>query len=153
MYAMLPLLPLAFASFALSVAYEGEIYLQNIKGALNKLFKTKYLQDYLAKEFLLQNFPKDTKDPSCPQFFKDYLIQLKRTSAFDHKELNSESKKRKKLETRRLRDMEQWFAKQLFATTEGSNESTYVIQLRLWLKNHEQAEWQNKIAERRTLFH
>ena len=42
MYALLPFLPLAFAGFALSVSYEGEIYLQNIKGALKKLFKTNY---------------------------------------------------------------------------------------------------------------
>ena len=45
MLALSPLLPLAFAAFALSVAYEGEIYLQNIKGALNKLFKYNHMKN------------------------------------------------------------------------------------------------------------
>lgn len=71
MYALWPVLPLAFAGFALSVAYEGEIYLQNIKGALNKLFKFNYLKNYLAKEYLLNHFP-NTDEENCPQFFKDY---------------------------------------------------------------------------------
>lgn len=39
MYALYPILPLAFAAFGLSVAYEGEVYLQNIKGAFKKYLK------------------------------------------------------------------------------------------------------------------
>ena len=57
MFALWPILPLAFSAFVLSVAYEGEIYLQNIKGALNKLFKHNHLQRQLANNYLLNNFP------------------------------------------------------------------------------------------------
>lgn len=39
MYALIPALSLAFATFGLSVAYEGEIYLQNIKGAFKNYLK------------------------------------------------------------------------------------------------------------------
>ena len=34
MYILVPMFPVAFAAFGLSVAYEGEIYLQNIKHRL-----------------------------------------------------------------------------------------------------------------------
>lgn len=70
MYALYPLLGLAFATFALSVAYEGEIYLQNIKGALTKLFKSDYLEHRMAKEYLLDHFPDNTEEEECPQFSK-----------------------------------------------------------------------------------
>lgn len=114
MYALIPLLPLAFAAFVLSVAYEGEIYLQNINGALNKLFKHKYLQRQIANEYLLAHFPEDTKANDCPQFFKDYAAQLQLLHQFSHKRLDKESKKSKKQIEKTLRDMEHWFAEQLF---------------------------------------
>ena len=37
MFASIPVLPLAFAAFGLSVSYEGEVYLQNIKGSFQKI--------------------------------------------------------------------------------------------------------------------
>ncbi len=57
MFALTPRLPLAFAAFGFSAAYEGEIYLQNIKRAWSKLFKRDYLKHQLANEFLLKHFP------------------------------------------------------------------------------------------------
>lgn len=169
MYALLPMLPLAFASFGLAVAYEGEIYLQNIKGALKKLFKNNYLENNLAKDYLLNHFP-NTKDEECPQFFKDYKAQLKLLAAFGHKELNEESKKRKKQIEKTLADMEKWFALQLFSgkkkqdenrplsklaqfadTVEfekQSNESDYVIKLHTWLAQHHQTEYQERLEKR-----
>lgn len=147
MYALLPILPLAFAAFGLSVAYEGEIYLQNIKGALKKLFKSNYLENNLAKDYLLNHFP-DTKDEECPKFFKDYKAQLKLLAAFGHKELNEESKKRKKQIEKTLGDMEKWFALQLFSSKQKSDDSDYAIKLRTWIAQHHQAEYQERREKR-----
>lgn len=57
MLALWPVLSLASAAFALSVAYEGEVYFQNIKGALSKLFKSNSVKQHLAKQYLLAHFP------------------------------------------------------------------------------------------------
>lgn len=149
MYALLPVLSLAFATFGLSVAYEGEIYLQNIKGALKKLLKNNYLENNLAKEYLLNHFP-DTKAEDCPQFFKDYKAQLKLLRAFGHTELDDSSKKRKKQIEKTLADMEKWLALQLFSNKKNdvSEESDYAIKLRLWLADHHQKEYQERLEKR-----
>lgn len=154
MYALIPALPLAFAAFALSVSYEGEIYLQNIKGALNKLFKNDYLKNRLAKEYLLDHFPEHTETADCPQFFKDYKAQLELLSVFDHKELNKESKTRKKQINKTLKDMEQWFAQHLFPAKKnaGTEQTPYALQLEQWLKLHQQQEWQEQLERRRFKF-
>jgi hypothetical protein len=150
MYALLPVLPFAIAAFGLSVAYEGEIYLQNIKGALKKLFKSNYLENSLAKEYLLTHFPEHTKDEDCPQFFRDYKAQLKLLAKFNHKELNAESKKRKKQIEKTLSDMEKWFALQLFSAQDETNseKSEYAKKLQLWLAEHHQQEWQQRLEQR-----
>lgn len=150
MYALLPVLPFAIAAFGLSVAYEGEIYLQNIKGALKKLFKNNYLENTLAKEYLLTHFPKNTEEEHCPQFFRDYKAQLKLLSNFSHKELNTESKKRKKQIERTLSDMEKWFALQLFSAKNKTNtdDSEYTKKLQLWLAENHQEEWRQRLEKR-----
>lgn len=134
MFALYPVFGLAVAAFGLSVAYEGEIYLQNIKGALKKLLKNDYLKNYLAREYLLNNFP-DTNDEQCPQFFRDYKIQLELLKSFGHKNLDEESKQRKKIIEKTLSDMEKWFAQQLFRnkTANSNDSSAYAKQLHLWL--------------------
>lgn len=161
MYALFPILGLAFAVFGLSVLYEGEIYLQNIKGALTKLFKTDYLEHTLAKRYLLTQFPKNNLENS-PQFFKDYYAQLALLDTFGHKTLDSESKKRKKQVEKTLRDMERWFANVVFKKpAEDNDDSEYVNTLRLWLQTKEgqpdqwltSEEWQNKLSTRRIVFY
>lgn len=57
MYVLLPFLAVAIVAFALSVAYEGEIYYQNIKSAFNKLFNPRYYEEQLAKEYLRELLP------------------------------------------------------------------------------------------------
>jgi hypothetical protein len=142
-FALWPILPLAFAAFALSVSYEGEIYLQNIKSALNKLFKYNFLQRGLAKDYLLENFP-NTAAEDCPQFFKDYETQLHLISQFGHKRLDKESAAQKKGIEKTLRDMEKWFAAQLFRAGEGDTE--YERDLQQWLAQHDQATCQAQFA-------
>lgn len=150
MYALLPVLSVAFAAFGLSVIYEGEIYLQNIKGALGKLFKTSYLEKHLAKDYLLNNFPETN---ACPQFFKDYKAQLKLLEAFGHKELNKDSKQRKKQIEKTLKDMEKWLALQLFPGKDTTRaRSKYATELQDWLVYQAQIEWQEKLEKRRFQF-
>ncbi|WP_040536444.1 hypothetical protein [Legionella drancourtii] len=157
MFALLPVLPLAFAAFGLSVAYEGEIYLQNIKGALGKLFRHNYLKNHLAREYLLENFPLNTTSSDCPQFFKDYEKQLKLLTLFAHKNLNKKSKKQKKQIEKTLNDMEKWFALQLFphAKQQEGKQAVYGEELTIWLAKAErqQTKWQERLAKRRSTFH
>ena len=110
MYALLPVLSLAFATFALSVAYEGTIYKKNTEDALKKLFKSNYLKNHLAKEYLSTHFPENTTEMECPQFFRDYKAQLLLLSQFEHKKLSKDNKNRKKQLSKTVRDMEHWFA-------------------------------------------
>ncbi len=155
MYALLPMLSLAAATFFLSVVYEGEIYLQNIKGALTKLFKANYLENYLAKEYLLNYFPEDSELKECPQFFRDYKAQLLLLAQFEHKKLDKASKKRKKQIARTLKDMEHWFAQQLFTKAnldKKDKANSYALELQLWLASHQQKEWQEKLRKRKTRF-
>lgn len=155
MYALMPALGLAFAAFGLSVAYEGEIYLQNIKGALNKLLKKDYLENYLAKEYLLAHFPQDLESADCPQFFKDYMIQLHLLKKFGHKTLNQESQLRKRKIEKKLKDMERWFALQLFSNSQdtATTSSNYAQELQRWLAVHQQEQWQNKLKTRKATFY
>ena len=86
MFALWPVLPFAFAAFGLSVAYEGEIYGQNLKSAWNKLFKRNHLKHQLANDYLLENFPESTPllenfcntnpEEKCPPIFNNYKTQL-----------------------------------------------------------------------------
>jgi len=162
LYALWPILPLAGLAMFLSVAYEGEIYLQNIKGALNKLFfKSNYLQQELANEFLVQVFP-DIKDANYPpqstkdHFFKDYEVQLKLVHKFGHKKLDKESKALKRIAEKKLRAMDKWFADQLTTINEADDKkSAYQIQLHEWLRKHKSEElkkWQNKLSQRQLKF-
>ncbi|MFI4918548.1 MAG: hypothetical protein ACHP65_03230 [Legionellales bacterium] len=155
MYAFVPMLPLAFAGFGLSVAYEGEIYLQNIKGAFNKLFKSNYLKEHLATEYLHTMLPKNTDDKDYPQFFKDYAAQFMLVQSFSHSTLNAKSKKSKQQEEKRLNDMKQWFALQLFTTKteQTTTKSDYAQQLSNWLAKNQQDEWQSRLDNRRLTFH
>lgn len=150
MYALMPVLSLAIAAFGLSVVYEGEVYLQNIKGAFNKLLKNNYLENKLAKEYLLNHLNEHAKDEDYPQFFKDYKTQLKLLRSFGHKELNEESKQNKKRIEKTLGDMEKWFALQLFSSKEKHNtaESEYAEKLQLWLAKHHQKDYQKRLENR-----
>ncbi|WP_133129925.1 hypothetical protein [Legionella yabuuchiae] len=152
MYALLPVLPLAFAAFGLSVAYEGEIYLQNIKGALNKLLKADFLKHQISRQYLLHHFP-DTRADDCPQFFKDYEAELHLLNQFGERRLDKESRKQKKQFLKTLKDMEKWFSKQFFANTEtDSDASDYEQELRTWLAKHAQSEWRKTFIRRNYWF-
>lgn len=154
-YVIIPLLPLAAAMFFLSISYEGEIYLQNIKGGLHKLFQHHYLQRQLAKNYLLEHCPDpDTTNELCPQFFRDYVQQLRALEQLKkNNNLSKADKKKKKKKIKKtLNDMEKWFASQLFAAPEENDVTEYEQELRDWLVKHKQAEYQALFAKRRTMF-
>lgn len=117
-------LPLALAGFVLSTAYEGEIYLQNIKRALKKLFKRNHLERQIAKDYLLDQMLTNLK-ADAPYFFKDYQAALQ-----------SKHPNKKKLS-----DMEKWFALQLFSDQPSS--TAYQANLKEWLQS-KTPEWQVK---------
>ncbi|MDP1614948.1 MAG: hypothetical protein Q8L68_04050 [Methylococcales bacterium] len=156
MFALWPILGLAIGAFVLSVAYEGEIYLQNIKGALNKLFKRNYLEHHLAKEYLLANFP-DTNENDCPQFFKDYQIKLNHLHKFGHHALDKASRTQRRAVQKTLTDLEKLFAEQLYSTAkEGSEKSAsltnYEKELRTWLSAHKQSAQIELLKKRTNVF-
>ncbi len=152
MFALWPILPLAWGAFALSVAYEGEIYLQNIRGALKKLLKPNIIQRQVSREFLLEKFP-DTSQPDCPQFFKDYEAQLKILNQFADKNLDKESKKRKKHAEKTLKTMEKWFAKEMFAKrAQGQTLTPCQIELQTWLSKQGMDQWAQKAQKRGRYF-
>lgn len=154
MLAIWPFLPVAFAAFGLSVAYEGEIYLQNIKGAWNKLFKTSHLERQLANRYLLEQMSNTPRD-EYPAFFKDYEAQLLLLHQFSHRRLNSASTARKEQVEKTLRDMEKWFALQLFAhkKKESTELSPYELELLNWLERHDQDKQLTLLKKRRLMFH
>ena len=146
MFALTPLWPLGLATFILAVAYEYEIYKQNITGAFNKLFFVKnYLKQRLANDFLRDHFHK--RDPKASpeeednreQFFIDYELQLRALEELEHADLDQAGKKRKKHIEKTKRDMERWFTEQLFlAKTKRKAQDKldpkdYADQIQLWL--------------------
>ena len=75
-FAIYPFASYAGISFVLSVAYEGEIYFQNIKNALKKLLEPNFVDMELARSTLLLKFK--TKNPQHTQLsYKNYIQALK----------------------------------------------------------------------------
>ncbi len=153
MLAITPVLSLAFLSFGLSIAYEGQIFYQNIDGALKKLFKSRYFEQQLAKKFLLAQFPKEEDLEKSPQFLKDYAAQLKLLDQYP----NTDDYKKQRLNIEKnLRAMEKWFAKQLFQSTSIDKKSKYVQSLQKWLhdKNHQNitASFQEQLISHKSYY-
>jgi hypothetical protein len=154
MFVLWPALPVALAAFVLSVAYEGEVYLQNIKGAWNKLFKKDHLKQQLVKDYL--NIPRDHTTENYPLFFKDYEAQRKLVHQLSHKRLDKESLAQKKQAEKTLRNMERWFIALLFSKDHKEGALTpYESELRSWMAIHHQKEQQEKntlLASRQKTF-
>lgn len=152
MLAIWPVLPVAFAAFGLSVAYEGEIYLQNIRSAWNKLFKQGALKQQLANAHLLTNFPVDALVlESAPQFFRDYVEGIKALHQFDQGRLNASDRAKKKQAEKRMREMEVWFATCLFGSP--TKKSLYVLEIQKWLEDNKKNEVIALFETRRRSFH
>ncbi|WP_058387130.1 hypothetical protein, partial [Legionella geestiana] len=171
MYSLLPLLPLAVVSFIWAVVYEGEIFSQNLRNGFKKLFQKDYLERYLGKQFLARLYQKqhalfdesDTPDSKeAPLFFRDYGRALKSLEAFAHQPLNSADKTRKAFIKRTLRDMEYWFAKQVFTARnhpadEDEEEDSAFVRYRQYmqafLQDNKQEKWQTLLERRRKMYY
>ncbi|MCX7117784.1 MAG: hypothetical protein NTW94_07810 [Legionellales bacterium] len=153
MFVLWPVLPLAFTAFGLSVAYEGEIYLQNITNAWSKLFKHKALQHQMAREYLRTHFPNVNTEP-CPAFFKDYQIQLHLHHRFGHKKLDKMGRLQKRRVEKTLTDMEKRFSHELFLALHPSHDkpTPYEQELRQWLLLHEQTACIERFTKRQQTF-
>ncbi len=146
------IVPVARMVFGLSVAYEGEIYLENIKGALNKLgFKRNFMYRTLARRYLAEFAPAQpgAKDP---RFFHDYIKALKLRSLYKGAGmLNREDRKRKKAVNKYIKKTEKWFTVLLFEQKEPQNQVE--INLVNWLKIHKQDEWLVKANQRQYFYY
>ena len=159
MFSIWPIWPLAIGTVALSASYEGEIYIQNIKSGINKLFLTpNYLKNHLTKAFLKHNFP--LTEPR-PTFFSHYEQQLLLLQEFKNKQLATGDKKRKKKIEKNLLDMETWFTNQLFLkrnrkSNQALNSPDFTQEVHVWLdtfKSKETKEAQNTLKTRGRLFY
>ena len=160
LYAFWPSLPFAALAFTLSVAYESEIYWQNITSALNK-FTPGHVEHQLGNTYLLANFPagpahgvKDTR----PQFFIDYEAQLRLIHHInhigEHQPLNAAALARKKREEAVLHDMEKWFARVLFPKS-NHVPSAEQLEIHNWITQNaelnnqqEQLNWKEQLDAR-----
>jgi hypothetical protein len=110
-YALYPNLALSSLSFVLSVAYEGEIYLQNIKGALNKALIPNLMTIEYAKTFLKNYFPHHYPYQERPIFFIEYEYALHQLHAFEHQALTPSRQAKKQEIEEKLTKLEKKFSK------------------------------------------
>lgn len=131
MWAIFPILAVAAIAGFLSVLFEGEIYFQNIKGALTKLFKGEYLKKFFANKHFdetvknhktaVQNLEETVKnhDQTGPNTFKskflksykDSLIQLQLIGEAIKKARTIGNKERRNAALKHLRQEEATFEK------------------------------------------
>src|SRR3990167_3746269 len=136
-FVLWPIWPLALGSLVLSIAYEGEIFLQNIQGALSKLFLTKhYLEQSMAIDFLRHYCPVEA---DMPQFFHDYTLKLQQLPQSSNQTIIK----------KQLHTMEKWFAYQLF---HQHDPSAYGAELQTWLQDNNCLAVTATLAKRRKLF-
>lgn len=138
-----PLMSVAIASFALAVVYESQIYRENIKNAFEKLFKSNYLQLEITRKFILKKFQANDDVDEAPRFFKYYHKQLKI--------IDKSSKRSKKLELAKLKDMNKYFAEIFFSKSDYKADS-YKKEIKEWLESSEYQTFQKKYHEQKILF-
>lgn len=135
LYALWPNLVVASLAFVLSVAYEGEIYLQNLKGALKSLLNPNALKFELSKIILRDYFPHHVLKAERPAFFLEYEDALHHLHAFEHQTLTPAKKAKKQNIERKLKELEKQFLKCLMLP-ENALLSKEEHELVLFLKNY-----------------
>ncbi len=118
LYALWPNLIIASFAFVLSVAYEGEIYLQNLKGALQSLFNRNAMPLELAKIILRDYFPHHIPHENRPDFFLEYESTLHQLHAFEHQALTPSRRRKKQDIESRLEALEKKFLTYLTCSDE-----------------------------------
>lgn len=142
MCAMLPAIPLAIPlaiiAMILAVVYEGEVYVQNIRSAWDKLFKPQHHQRMIAKDFLRTKIPHS----NChrPQFFEELLNVLKLLHAYEDAK-NPDYESEIKALKDQIESLEEYFTDRLFSINDSANNNhcwpedyeSYDKALQLWL--------------------
>ncbi|MFZ4077557.1 MAG: hypothetical protein ACOYKA_06195, partial [Legionellaceae bacterium] len=108
-YSIWPSIPLAATTLVLSIAYEGEIYFQNIKQALKKLFTPEVIEENIARADLLKKLQAGTPLP----FSKNYINTLMLINFLDHRPPNALNLFHKEILKRRLNRFERNHQRQL----------------------------------------
>lgn len=143
MYAIWPLWPVAMIGFVLSSVYEGEIYIQNIRGAFNKLYSPyNQLQQKLAKQFLIRILSSyQENDSQLPAFCQDYINLLRR-----QRQLKQAHATQDQLNTiaKEIIDAEVWFGRQLFR--KPGKKTAYANEINQWI-NQRHAQEQNQFRQ------
>lgn len=149
--ALWPSIGLASAFFVLSMAYEAEIILANVKSALDKLFmKRDYLKQRMAKEFLLEHFPENDAEIKVP-FLKDYATLLTLEDRFKKLPQNAANRARLKSIRKTLKQSEKYFADVLFPENANAEfaSNPYEKALRAWILNNGGEDFQHKRTSRK----
>lgn len=156
MFVLWPIIPLAIASFILAVAYEGEIFWQNIKGAIKTLFSRDALKIQLLREFLHDNIlSKDDKD--LPILLKDYLMLVRQYEELahhaEHHSPSADDLHYQKLLKDKIKRFELEFARHLFNLNEKEEKQSEAMkELRAWFEKKGGKSYLNKYRLRSSIF-
>ncbi len=139
MFVIWPIIPLAIAAFLLAVAYEGEIFWQNIKGAFKTLFSRQALRRQLLREFLYKNIAKNTDLQTLPILLQDYLKDIQELQDLEchaeHITLSIENKAYRKRLNQKIKAFEIEFAKYLLdLKSPDTHLSKDAKELRQWFR-------------------
>ena len=137
MFALLPIFSLPLVAMFLAVAYEGEVYVQNIRSAWDKLFKPRHHERMIAKDLLRNQIYNTAHDQrrARPQFFEDLLNTLELLHKYEDTKNPKYDSKIKELKTQ-IELMVEYFTNKLFditISTELSMKDKYNKQLDYWL--------------------
>lgn len=108
-YSIWPSISLSAITLLLSIAYEGEIYFQNIKQALKKLLTPDFIEENIARADLLKKFQAGTP----PEFSDRYINTLKLLDFLDHRPAKALNLLHKEELLTQLNDLEKQHQRQL----------------------------------------
>ncbi len=106
MYAIIPIVGIAWASFALYGVIDGEVILQNIHGGIKNL--PFLMEKNLTHHLITKKFERELRNKTShfSQAELDYLEQKKLLEKFSHKKLTKEQKAQRKAAEKKMRRMQ-----------------------------------------------
>lgn len=137
MFVLWPILWLAGASAILAVAYEGEIYWQNLKGVFKTLFTPNALKKQMFREYLektITELVEKSEELELPAVLDDYIQLIQKLDEIDqHHALNQADKAYRKRLKQEIKRLEIEFAEQLYHLDKTQNEYSSLQQ---WFLKH-----------------
>lgn len=158
MFVLWPIMALGIAAFILAVAYESEIFWQNLKGAFKTLFSTLALKKQFLREFLAKYVPESEEErKKLPAILQSYLDLIQEQDKLEHlkqhNELSYEELLTFKTLKQKIKRYELELAEQLFnLQTDPEHNHKDLQELRGWLKNNNGCDYVNKHRVRYALF-